>query len=71
MSCCFDIMVGCGCIEEDRNMDDNKDELEMNYKFKSIKQKKKIKKVDQSTQTTETTLHKIKHKKKKVKEPGT
>ncbi len=69
MSCCFDVMVGCGCIDEDTKENDNKDEIEMNYKFKSIKQKKKIKKVDQSTQTTETALNKM--KKKKVKEPGT
>jgi hypothetical protein len=67
MSCCYDLLVECGLVDEEKK----EDELEMNYELKSIKPKKKIKKVDQSTQTTETTLNKIKHKKKKVKEPGT
>ena len=71
MSCCFDLLVECGLVDEEKKEDDVRDELRINYELKSIKPKKKIKKSDQSTQTDETCLKKEKGKKKIQKEPGT
>lgn len=71
MSCCFDLLIECGVIDEEKKEEDIMDNLRVNYELKSIKSKKKIKKVDQSTQTDESSFKKSKIKKKIQKEPGT
>ena len=71
MSCCFDLLIECGVIDEEKKEEDIMDNLRVNYELKSIKSKKKIMKVDQSTQTDESSFKKSKIKKKIQKEPGT
>jgi len=37
MSCCFDLLIECGVIDEEKKEEDIMDNLRVNYELKSIK----------------------------------